>query len=329
MFQRTRLFLGEGRTRLLAVLLVVTGIANIAGGAFGGENAAGLQILSVAVFVIGAFVIVMTRLDRYERGRWLGILTPAFGAVVIGVYFFPNALLLFMGLAFGWVVAGLFLFRPRGPMQYQQAVKHLRRNEYAEAVKVMDALIKEEPDNPNHYRFRAEILRLWGKLDRARRDYDRMIQLAPDLAVAHNGLAEVLLQAGDYAEAHQAALRAFELAPQEWVAAYNLGMIEDRLERSADAVEHLNTALALRVPDARHRLLIHLYLARACVRLGDLEQAQAQIDALRRQQAGLREWRTVLSSDQAETLRMVLAEDVAAAEALIEGRLDVSALGTA
>ena len=117
-------------------------------------------------------------------------------------------------------------------MEYQQAVKHLRKSEYAEAVKSMDSLIKQEPRDPNHYRFRAELLRLWGKLDRAKKDYQRMTELDPKSAVGYNGLAEVYLQAGDYDDALEAGQRAAELAPDEWVALYNLGMIEDRLGRS-------------------------------------------------------------------------------------------------
>ena len=49
----------------------------------------------------------------------------------------------------------------------------------------------------------------------------------------HNGLAEVELQAGRFEAAQKAAHKAQELAPQEWVAAYNLGMIEDRLANHA------------------------------------------------------------------------------------------------
>jgi Flp pilus assembly protein TadD len=211
-------------------------------------------------------------------------------------------------------------------MQYQQAVKHLRKNEYEQAVKVMDGLIREEPKNPNHYRFRAEIARIWGKLDRAKRDYRKMTELDPQSAVAFNGLAEVYLQAGDFQNAHEAALKAYELAPDEWVASYNLGMIEDRLQDSQAAVEHLREALKAKVPDMRHRLLIYLYLVRAYARMGDFDAAKTELNALRKKQGGLREWQTILASEQAETLRRVIEEDIHTAEALIYGKVEVSAL---
>jgi predicted Zn-dependent protease len=328
MIRRFRIFIGPARLRLLLILLAITGLGNIILNFFAGqlEWARPAQTILALIFLVGAAVIIGGRMDNYERGRWTGLLLPAFGAVLLGVLLLPDYLLLMMGLALGWIVAGLLLFRPRGPMQYQQAVKQLRRSQYADAVKTMDGLIRDEPDNPNHYRFRAEILRLWGKLDRARRDYEHMIRLEPDSAVAHNGLAEVLLQAGNYEAARQAALQAYQLAPGEWVAAYNLGMIEDRLAAAGDAIEHLNRALQARVPDARHRLLIHFYLARAYARRGDLDAAREAVAALRKQRSGLQEWQTILESDQAETLRKVIQADIDAAQALADGRLAVEAL---
>ncbi|MDX1995689.1 MAG: tetratricopeptide repeat protein [bacterium] len=326
MIKRFRDFLGPARAQALFLLFGFTGAFSLILNAVEGEWVVGAQNALVLIFIAGAALIIGTKLDRYERGRWLGLLAPAAGAVVIGVLFLPQYLLLLMGLAFGWIVAGLFLLRPRGSMQYQQAIKHLRKNEYSDAAQVMDGLIKDEPRNPNHYRFRAEILRLWGKLDRARRDYEKMIELAPGDAVGHNGLAEVHLQAGRYDAARRAAQKALELAPDEWVAAYNLGMIEDRLKESQAAVGHLHQALTLKVPDARHRLLIQLYLVRAYSRMGNVEAAEREVEALIKQRAGLQEWKTLLESEQAETLRQVIAADIETAEALIEGRLSVTAL---
>lgn len=328
MIRRFQIFLGPARLRWLFFLLAITGFGNLILNAFVEQVswARAAQSLLVAIFITGIVILVGGRLDPYDRGRWAALLLPAFGAVFLGMALAPGYLLLFMGLAFGWLVAGLFLFKPRGPMQYQIAVKHLRRSEYDEAVKAMDTLIKDEPQNPNHYRFRAEILRLWGKLDRARRDYEKMAQIDPESAVAFNGLAEVYLQQRQYEAARKAGEKALALAPGEWVAAYNLGMIEDRLSESEGAVTHLQLALAHKVPDIRHRLLIHLYLARAYSRLGDFNAAQAQVELLRKNRGGLQEWQLILDNPQAETLRAVLADDVATARKLEAAELDVRAL---
>jgi tetratricopeptide (TPR) repeat protein len=328
MIRRFQLFLGPARTRALIVLLGSTGLLSLMLNVIVKEYdwVRPVQSIIVLVFVVGAAIIIGGRMDSEERRRWLAILLPAIGAVLIGVLFVPQLLTALVGAGLGWIVAGLFIFRPHGRMEYQKAVKHLRRGEYGDAVKAMDELINIEPDEPNHYRFRAELLRIWGKLGPAKRDYKKMIELAPDSAVAHNGLAEVCLQSGEYQAARQSALRAYELAPDEWVTAYNLGMIEDRLGESQAAVEHLRKALERRVPDVRHRLLIHFYLARAYSRLSDAAAAQAEIAALKKDKNGLEEWQKLLEAEEAATLRAVIAEDVQAAEDLIDGKLDVSTL---
>lgn len=324
MIKRVTLFLGPERLRLLFFLLATTGLLSLILNTVDAEANAWVrpaQTLLALTFVLGTAVIVWTRLDRFDRGRWLGLLAPAVGAILLGLLVLPQFLLPLLGAAFGWVIAGLFVFNPRGPMEYTKAVKHLRRSEYEDAVKIMDGLIRENPKTASHYRFRAEILRIWGKLDRAKRDYRKMTELEPDSAVAWNGLAEVCLQAGDYPAAQQAADKAYQLAPDEWVAAYNLGMIEDRTGQAAAAVGHLREALKVRVPDTRHRLLIYLYLIRAYVRLNDLTAAETELATLKKQRGGIQEWRTIFASDQADTLRAVLEADVNTAEALLNGTL--------
>ena len=93
-------------------------------------------------------------------------------------------------------------------------------------------------------------------------------------------------------------------------------------------MEHLQVALQQRVPDSRHRLLIHLYLARAYSRLGDHESAQAQIVQMKRQGSGLEEWQNLLRHEQAAPLRAVLADDIELAQAVVDGKVDAEALDT-
>lgn len=328
MVERFRLFLGPARVRAFVLLLGITGLLSLALSAIApqAEWTASAQIALALVFFAGAAVIVGGRMTREERARWFSILGPAVGALALALTVLPDLALPLAGVAAGWVIAGLLLFRPRAPRAYLDAVKHLRRGSYAEAVECLDELIKDSPDNLDYYRLRAEVFRLWGKLDRARRDYQRMTELAPESAVAFNGLAEVHLQSGKFAEAHAAAQRAYELAPDEWVAAYNLGMIEDRLGDADAAIQHLTEALALKVPDARHRLLIHLYLARAYARLGDLSAAADEAALVAKQRSGLQEWQSLLGHEQAAALRAVLADDIALADRLAAGEITAAAL---
>jgi tetratricopeptide (TPR) repeat protein len=326
MIKRFLNFLGHERARALFILLAATGLLSLILNGVTAEWVRYAQTLLALIFIVGAAFLIVGCLPKDERSRWYAILAPAIGAVLLGLLLLPNLFLLLLGLAVGWIIAGSLLFRARAPMQYQQAVKHLRKNQYAEAVKLLDDLIKAEPNKPEHYDFRARVLRVWGKLDHAKRDYKKMIELAPGLVSGYNALSEVCLQTKDYPSALEAAAKAAELAPTQWVAFYNLGMIEDRLARSKEVIEHLERALALKVPDARHRLLIHMYLARAHSRLGDMTPAEAQIEQIKLHKSGLKDWQTLLESDQADTLRAVLGDDVKTAQALAEGTRDTASL---
>jgi tetratricopeptide (TPR) repeat protein len=278
------------------------------------------------VFLVGTLVIVFTRLPAHERGRWIAILVPVVVALAIGLLAAPQLLGVLMGGSLGWIVAAGFITRDRLPVDYRAAIKQLRKNNYAEAARSMDEVIKDNPNQPQHYKFRAEIYRIWGKLDRAVRDYQRMTELAPESPIAFNGLAEVYLQRGEYPRALEAARKAHELAPQDWVALYNLGMIEDRLKLSDDVVTHLSAALKMRVNDARHSALIHLYLVRAYARLGQPGTAQSHVDALKKHVSGLNEWETILKDQQAQTLRSVIGADVDLAMELASGSLTAADL---
>ncbi|MBE0689904.1 MAG: tetratricopeptide repeat protein, partial [Anaerolineae bacterium] len=293
MIQRFLFFLGPARSRALFLLIGGTGLLSLILNAVidAGDWVRPLQSLLMLAAIVGSAIIIGARMEPEDRSRWLAILLPALGALLLGVTILPGYLWLLGGAAVGWVIAGLFIFRARAPMAIRQAVKHLRKSDYAEAVKILDALIKQEPNDLNHYRFRAEVLRIWGKLDRARRDYLKMVDLAPDSAPAFNGLAEVEFQSGDYRAALDAAHKAVELAPDDWVAFYNLGMIEDRLGQSEQVITHLEQAMQKKVRDARHRALIHFYMTRAYQRLGNAEAARTALAALKRERAGLEEWR--------------------------------------
>jgi lipopolysaccharide biosynthesis regulator YciM len=282
-----------------------------------------VQSLIVIVFLLGLVVIFFIRLSAEERGHWAGVLVPAIVSVIIGLMLAPQLALLFMGLAVGWIIAMLLITRNRMPLEYRQAVKFLRKSQYDEAVKVMDKVIQADPKHAYHYKFRAEINRLWGKLKQATRDYQKMTDLMPDSPIGFNGLAEVYLQNHEYDLAKKAAITAQQLAPDDWVTYYNLGMIEDRLKQSEDVVQHLEKAIALKVPDIRHRLLIDFYLLRAYGRLGRTAEADKALTALKKQSTGLEEWQTILKDEQAATLRDVIGDDLQTVYELLDGDLRV------
>ena len=234
MIKRLRIFLGPRRFRALIALLAATGFASLALNVLGrgSELATALQTLLLVVFLLGASYLFLSRLPAAERLRWLAIIVPSVLAIVIGSLILPHLTGLFVGAGLGWIVAGIFIFGDaRGPQNYRAAVKAMRKGDYAAAIASMTAEVQNDPKQPEHYRFRAELHRLAGDLSSARADYQRMVDLDGRSAVAYNGLAEVELQARRFEAARLAALEAHELAPDEWVAAYNLGMIEERLRQ--------------------------------------------------------------------------------------------------
>jgi len=320
MIRRFRIFLGPARFKAFFVLLGLTGTTSlllniVADGLYWATAAQSFLLL---VFLAGASYLILGRLTREERLRWLAVIVPATLAIVIASTLLPHLTGLFAGAGIGWIVAGIFVFNSTGgPQNYKRAVRAMRKGDYAAAIKSITAQIKLEPSRGEHYRFRAELYRLAGKLEAAKQDYRSMIKLQEQTAVAYNGLAEVELQGGNYQKAFEAAETAYEMSPKEWVAAYNLGMIEDRLQRSEGAVEHLRSALALKMPDSRHRLLAHLYLLRAHLRLGDSVGAAQALDAMKREKSGLEEWQVIMSADEAHALRDVLSEDIDYARDLI------------
>lgn len=327
MIKRFQIFLGPQYFKVFVALLAITGLGSLILNVIADQYdwVTSVQTLLVFVFLVGAGFMILSRLPAEERKRWLGVIIPAVLAMIIGSTFFPQITGLFVGAGLGWIVAGIFLFNSFGaPQNYKKAIKAMRKQQYDVAIEAMTELIKQEPDQAEHYRFRAELFRLWGKLKLARKDYQKMIELDDQSAVAYNGLAEVELQARNYQKALNAAQKAHDLAPDEWVAVYNLGMIEDRLKENESALEHLNQAASLKIPDSRHRLLIHLYRLRAYLRLNDESSAQQAFEAMQKEKSGLEEWQVIMSADEAKALRDVLREDIELATSLINGEKQLS-----
>jgi tetratricopeptide (TPR) repeat protein len=321
MLKRFQIFLGPRNFKAFVALLALTGLGSLILNVIEGEFdwVVPVQTVLVIIFLLGAAYLIMSRLPSEERNRWLGILIPAILAMLVGWVVLPHLAGLFVGAAVGWIFAGIFLFNSFGaPQNYKRAIKAMRKQEYGDAVEAMTELIKAEPKQAEHYRFRAELFRLWGKIKLARKDYLKMIELEDDSAVAYNGLAEVELQAKNYEKALDAAHKAHELAPDEWVAVYNVGMIEDRLKQSQHVIDHLDKALELKIPDSRHRLLVHFWRLRAYKRLGEDGSAQGAFDAMTREKSGLEEWQTIMSADEAKALRDVLEDDITLINQLID-----------
>jgi len=335
-------WLGPARARALFTLLALTGLGSLVLNAVGTPTPAAppnppvmvrpdwvapVQTGLALAFLIGAVIILISRFTGIERRQFAILLGPAVGALSIGILF-PVVFLPALVAAAAWLIIAPLTSRSRIRREYQDAIKAMRSQNYEAAVEVMNRLIKEEPKQADHYRFRAEIYRLSGQVKRARADYEKVVALTPESGVGYNGLAEVYLQAGEYDHALDYGRQALQLEPNQWVPAYNLGMIEDRMGLWANAIEHLRLSLSSGIPDSRHRLLAHLWIARAEVGQGRMDGAKKALAAMRKERTGLNEWKTIFEAKEAAVLRDVLSADVQTAARLIESEGSESELKT-
>ncbi len=318
------------RARLLFFLLAATGLISLILNSISVKDnlwVPSVQSGMVLVFLAGTAAIVAPRVAPQDRRRVLIIVVPSLLAFVLAAIF-PSFWLLFVPFGIGWIVIAYIASQARVRREYQAAIKHMRNSEYDEAIKVMTDLIKEEPKQPDHYHFRATLYRLQGRLKHARIDYEKIVELTPDSGVGYNGLAEVYLQDGEYPDALPFAQKAYELEGNHWVAPYNLGMVEEKIGQYEPAIEHLREALKVGIPESRHKMLVYLWLARAHVQLGQMDEAAKDLTLLKREQGGLREWQTLFESEQAAVLKAVMEKDVTLAEQLINGELSLKDLQT-
>lgn len=234
--------------------------------------------------------------------------------------------LFFVGGALGWLLVALFIRRGRTGLKYQAAIRHLRAGELDQALAVMDGLIRAGPDDAEPLRFRAELLRLAGHLEKAARDYERLIALLPESADGYIGLAELWVQRGDYQRAQDCAQQGAARDPRGWTPAYTLALIADRQGDAPGAIAHAQAALDAGIPDRRFRLLVHLWLARGHARLGQWEEARAAVSQVRADSRAFAEWDAILAGEQAGQIRAMLGADVQIARALGEDTLLLQAL---
>lgn len=328
MLRQLNHWLGKERTYVLVGSLIATGLLSLVLNITASDEEWSLtvQTLLVIVFLgIGTWIIA-GRLSAEPRLRFLFTIIPAMGLGLLALIVPGELFALVIGLAFGWLLAAQFLMRNRTPREYKDAIKALRRADYKEAAKHVTQLIKQEPENLNHYQFRAEMYRLDGKMSKAIKDYEKINSIRPDSPIGYNGLSEVYLQQAQYDLALENAREALKREPDLWVAPYNLGMIEDRLQDSQNVIEHLGMALKSGLPDSRHRLLTYLWLARAHYRLGDKMTANEVLTKLRQERRGLGEWSIVMDEDEASTLRAVLEDDIKLARRAIEDKKNAEVL---
>ncbi len=111
------------------------------------------------------------------------------------------------------------------------------------ALAELEVAGQKHKEAPALTRFLAEKLYFAGRLDDARRHYERLIALDPDDALAYNNLAAILEET-DSEKALKAALRAYELAPSDANVLDTLGWIRVQIGELEKGLQHLREAVA-------------------------------------------------------------------------------------
>jgi tetratricopeptide (TPR) repeat protein len=116
---------------------------------------------------------------------------------------------------------------------------------------------------------KAEMLKADGNIEAALAEFERAIEVNPDLTVAYLGAGDIYRERGDYPEAEKRYSQAAELEPRNFDAQYKHGLTLQLLNRVSEAVRAYLRALSIRPDDFE----ANLNLATAYLQLQEPAQA--------------------------------------------------------
>lgn len=90
------------------------------------------------------------------------------------------------------------------PARYARTVAHFRSGDVRSAIRVLDTLIDDEPENPYFYELKAQILYESGKREEALPPSEKALALKPDAMLLKVALAQSLIETRDDANLERA-----------------------------------------------------------------------------------------------------------------------------
>ncbi len=121
--------------------------------------------------------------------------------------------------------------------QFFEAVSLIREGQYENALRTLDLIIADNPNNENAYLQRALVLRKLGRQTAALRDYEQAARLSPKLAKAHIGRGEVLLSMERHMLAKEAYTAALQIDDQSPAAIAGMALTHHVLDRTDEALQ--------------------------------------------------------------------------------------------
>ena len=111
-----------------------------------------------------------------------------------------------------------------------RATEAMQSGQYAEAVKVLDQVVKKKPDFAEGWNRRATVHYLAGELRKSIADCDEVLKRNPGHFGALSGLGQIYLQLDDEQKALEWFRRALEVNPNMLSVEMNVRMLEERLK---------------------------------------------------------------------------------------------------
>jgi len=111
-----------------------------------------------------------------------------------------------------------------------RATEAMQSGQYAEAVKLLDQVVKRKPDFAEGWNRRATVHYLAGELRKSIADCDEVLKRNPGHFGALSGLGQIYLQLDDEQKALEWFRRALEVNPNMLSVEMNVRMLEERLK---------------------------------------------------------------------------------------------------
>jgi tetratricopeptide (TPR) repeat protein len=153
---------------------------------------------------------------------------------------------------------------------------YLRGQDHRRAVEQLEAIIREDPTNPQAYYFLGSLAYESNKLSEAVDYFSKTILLNKEFEQAYYDLAVAQIGLNQSSQALATLEKARQQFPQNFVLEFWTGMAFSRQKDYTQAIQHYTAAEVIARATEPKRLNKEFYfqLGAACERKGDLEQAE-------------------------------------------------------
>ena len=127
----------------------------------------------------------------------------------------------------------------------KEAIDLQNRKQFDEAKVIYKKVIQHDPDNSDAYHLLSLIDLVEGKLDSAKSNILKSIELQPNISIYHSNYGNILYQSNNLEFAIQEHKRAIKLDKKNFQSFYSLGIVYAHLQNYDKAIENYKKALSL------------------------------------------------------------------------------------